>query len=85
MPTDPPHWVLQQRQTVGRRIRTLRVERGLSQERLAEEAGVHRHTVYRTELATHSVSIDALALMAHALGAPIWQLFREEPPGPGGG
>jgi transcriptional regulator with XRE-family HTH domain len=78
VPTDLPPWVLQQRTQVGRRIRDLRVERGLSQERLAEAAGLARHTVYRTELATHSASIDAIALIAAALGVPPGILFRDE-------
>nr|WP_280688692.1 helix-turn-helix transcriptional regulator [Kitasatospora sp. GAS204B] len=70
--------MLDQRKQVGRRVRALRTERGWSQERLAEASGVHRHTVYRTELATHSASLDALMLIARALGVPASQLLRDE-------
>lgn len=72
----PPD-VLQHRARVGRRIRDARAERGWSQEVLAERAGIGRHSVYRTELATHSASLDHLTLIAHALGVPLHELVRE--------
>lgn len=78
MPSDLPDWVLDQRVQVGSRIRALRIERGLSQERLAEAAGLARHTIYRTELGTHSASLDAVVLIAHALGVPASHLLRDE-------
>ncbi|MEU8723499.1 helix-turn-helix transcriptional regulator [Streptomyces antimycoticus] len=76
MPTDPlPDWVLQQRRRVGDRVRDLREEQGLSQERLAEMAGLSRHTVYRIELAQYGTSVDHLALIARALRIEIVALF----------
>lgn len=83
MPTDqPPDWVfeqrrwaLEQRRRVGDRVRGLREERGLSQERLAELAGMSRHTVYRIELAEYGTSIDNLALIARALRVEMGALF----------
>jgi DNA-binding XRE family transcriptional regulator len=76
VPTDPlPDWVLVQRQQVGRRIRELRRERGLSQLRLAEQAGVERKAIYRAELATHSTGVDHLVMIAAALGVPASTLF----------
>lgn len=72
-----PAAAMQLRLRVGRRIRELRAERDLSQERLADLAGVARHSVYRTELATHSVSLDNLTMIANALGIPLSQLVRE--------
>lgn len=78
MSSDPvPPLVMQQRLRVGRRIRQLRAERNLSQEQLAELAGIARHSVYRTELATHSASLDHLTLIADALGVPLVDLVRE--------
>lgn len=68
---------MQRRQRVGLRIRTLREDRELSQERLAELAGIGRHSVYRTELATHSPSLDNLTLIAHALGVSLADLVRD--------
>ncbi|BBB01127.1 hypothetical protein RVR_8384 [Actinacidiphila reveromycinica] len=68
---------MQERLRVGRRIRVAREERQLSQERLAELAGIGRHSVYRTELATHSPSLDHLVLIAQALGVPLTDLIRD--------
>ena len=79
MPSDLPLWVIDQRRRIGTRIRTIRVGRGLSQERLAQRAGLDRHTVYRTELGTHSASLDVLLVLAHALGVPIESFLRDSP------
>jgi transcriptional regulator with XRE-family HTH domain len=78
MPADQPAWVLQIRQQVGRRIRDLRTDRGLSQERLAELAGISRHTMYRTETATHAASTDVIVRIARVLDVPPDRLFRDE-------
>lgn len=76
--TDPlPAFVMQQRVRVGRRIRVLREGQELTQEKLAELAGIARHSVYRTELATHSASLDHLTLIARALGVRVEDLVRE--------
>lgn len=47
----------------------------MTQESLANAAGVSRESVYRTELGTHSVSLDMLIRMAHALGVATVHLF----------
>ena len=79
MPTDPlPPWVLYEREQVGRRVRMVRRERGLSQEKLAELAGLGRHSVYRIELGTHAGSIDAVLLIARALGVPPTRFFHDD-------
>ncbi len=70
--------MLEQRREIGRRIRTLRTARGYSQERLAEHAQLDRHTIYRTELGTHSASLDVLLLIARGLDVPLWRLFHDE-------
>jgi transcriptional regulator with XRE-family HTH domain len=75
--SESPAWVLDHRQQVGRRIRRLRTERGVSQELLAERAGLARHTIYRTELGTTPATLDALLLIAHALGVPPDHLLRD--------
>ena len=76
MPIDSlPDWVLLQRRQVGERVRDLRVGRGLSQETLAELAGLDRKTIYRVELGQYGTSIDHLALIAHALQAATRDLF----------
>lgn len=68
---------MQMRLRVAGRVRQLRGERHLSQERLAELAGIARHSIYRTELATHSASLDHLSLIADALGVPLSFLVRD--------
>jgi transcriptional regulator with XRE-family HTH domain len=75
---DPiPETVLRRRRAVGRCIRELREERGISQERLAEAAGLARVTVVRFELGTQAARVDHLFLVADALGVPVTMLFRE--------
>jgi transcriptional regulator with XRE-family HTH domain len=50
---------------------------GMSQERLAEAADISRDSVYRTELGTHSASLDVLLLIAHALRVPLVRLLHD--------
>ena len=52
----------------GRRIRDLRRERRLSQEKLGELADIDRQTVNRLENASHAISTAHLAALADALG-----------------
>ena len=51
----------------GKRLRELRVERALSQEKLAEMAGLHRNYVGVLERAGQSASLDAICKLAAAL------------------
>lgn len=74
---EPPEWVLAHRRRVGMRIRDLRIDAELSQECLAQRAGLDRKTIYRIELATYSTSIDHLAMVAAALGVSIAFLFAD--------
>jgi transcriptional regulator with XRE-family HTH domain len=73
----PDDHQLQQRRDVGDRIRRLRQHRGLSQERLAELAGVDRRTIGRWELAQAPPTLDDLTALARALDVPILRLFWE--------
>lgn len=78
MAVDPiPEHVMRRRRVVGARIREMRTARRMSQERLAEEAGLGRVTVVRIELGTQSARLDHLYLIADALGVPLSQLVRE--------
>lgn len=78
MPTDLPPWVSTRRREIGQRIRRHREHQGFSQEVLADRAGLSRQTIYRAELGTHGISLDALFRIADALAVPDWQLFRDE-------
>jgi DNA-binding XRE family transcriptional regulator len=69
-----PEW----RSQFGTRLRQMREERGLTQEALAEEAGVDRKLIYRTELAQTSPRMDAVVSIAGALGVPVQQLMPDQ-------
>lgn len=64
------------RRSFGRRLRALREERGLTQEGLADRAGVDRKLVYRTELGQTSPRLDAVVGIADALGVTPSDLLR---------
>lgn len=53
---------------VGRVIRKYRETAGLSQEALAEEAGLHRTYISLVERGRRNISVDALSQIAEALG-----------------
>lgn len=53
---------------LGEAIRDLRVERGLSQERLSLESGVHRNYIGGIERAERKPTIATIATIATALG-----------------
>jgi transcriptional regulator with XRE-family HTH domain len=57
------------------RIRELRAERGWSQERLAEEADLHRTYIGGIERALRNVSLFNISKLAHAFDVPIAELF----------
>jgi transcriptional regulator with XRE-family HTH domain len=64
------------RRVFGERIRALRQNRGLSQERLAELAGVHRTYLSSLERGERNVSLDNIHAIAEALGLPPAELFE---------
>jgi transcriptional regulator with XRE-family HTH domain len=62
---------------LGRRIRQLRTDKGWSQERLAEEAGMHRTYMWGIEQGMRNPSVRHLIRLADALEIPIKGLFDE--------
>jgi transcriptional regulator with XRE-family HTH domain len=62
---------------LGRRIRHLRTEKGWSQERLAEEAGMHRTYMWGIEQGMRNPSVRHLIKLADALEIPVAELFHE--------
>ncbi|MFI6251535.1 helix-turn-helix domain-containing protein [Streptomyces sp. NPDC051016] len=72
----PPDWVLARRRAIGDRIRAARGERKLSQERLAELAGLDRQAINRIEQAHQSALLDNLIRIAEALDVPLAELVR---------
>ncbi|GJE60459.1 helix-turn-helix domain-containing protein [Methylobacterium trifolii] len=69
------------RAIIGWNLRRLRVERGLSQERLALAAGIDRAYVGRVERGSENVTISTLEAMATALAVPVADLLIEPEPG----
>jgi transcriptional regulator with XRE-family HTH domain len=63
---------------LARRIKELRAERNLSQDKLAEESGIHRTFIAGLEVGTRNPSLATLARLARALGVPIRELFEED-------
>ena len=60
---------------IGRRIADLRRERGLTQERFAEEVGVSEKYVQRIE-AGANLSVRSLVRFANALDVPLYALIE---------
>lgn len=62
----------------GRRIRILRDAKGWSQERLAEEADLHRTYVGGIERGLRNPSLRNIVKIAEALGVPTGALFEDD-------
>lgn len=75
MPSDPlPDWVPARRRQIGDRVRAVRGERGLSQERLGQLVDLDRKTINRIEQGSYSTLLDHLLLIADALDTPLADL-----------
>jgi transcriptional regulator with XRE-family HTH domain len=61
---------------LGRRIRALRAQHPLSQEELAERAGLHRTYVGGIERGERNPTVRNLAAVAHALGISLSELLE---------
>ena len=68
---------LERRRSLGRRIRTLRLERGLSQESLALESGLSRNMLIQIEWGRRGVLAERLADVADVLGVTPADLLAE--------
>jgi transcriptional regulator with XRE-family HTH domain len=61
--------------TFGKRVRQLRLEKGLSQEELAFRAGVHRTYLGGIERGERNPSLKNIAAIAQALDVALSDLF----------
>jgi transcriptional regulator with XRE-family HTH domain len=69
----------------GARVRRIRTDRGLSQEALAELAGLHRTYVGSVERGERNVSLDQIYRLAEGLRVPVRELFESDAAGPHAG
>ena len=68
------------RAIIGWNIRRLRVEHGLSQERLALAASVDRAYLGRIERGSENLTVSTLEAIAIALSSPVANLLTEPAP-----
>ena len=60
----------------GTRVRTIRVSQGLSQEQLADRAGLHRTYIGMVERAEKNLSLNNIEKIAEALGISVSELME---------
>lgn len=59
-------------------VKTYRIERNISQEKLAELAGLHRTYISAIERERRNISIDNIEKIAQALNVDAYLLFKEK-------
>ena len=64
------------KQAFGNRMRQLRLEKGWSQEELAQHVGLHRTYIGSVERGERHVSLVNIVRLADALNVELKQLFR---------
>jgi transcriptional regulator with XRE-family HTH domain len=63
---------------VGLRIKAIRRRKGITQDQLAELAGLNRVHLYRLELGKQSMTLRTLKLIADALGVRVRDLIYRQ-------
>lgn len=61
---------------LGRRIRKLREDKGISQERFAQECGLNRSYYGSAERGERNISVINIKKIAEALGVKLGELFE---------
>lgn len=62
----------------GENVRKYRKMKGLSQEELADRAGLHRTYVGATERGQRNISLNNMARIANSLEVPLYKLLMKE-------
>ena len=62
----------------GTNVRKYRIEKGVSQEKFAEQCGLHRTYISDIECFRRSISLDSIQKIADALGIETHKLFLED-------
>lgn len=76
MPTPAVNDSTRARKVFAAALRKARAELGISQEELADWAGVHRTYVGHLERGEKNVSVDSMQKLADALNKPLWMMLR---------
>ncbi|MNW06801.1 anaerobic benzoate catabolism transcriptional regulator [compost metagenome] len=66
------------RDLLAKNVRSLRQEKGMSQEGLAAAAGLHRTYVGSIERSERNVSLDSLCALANGLSVQVWRLLHSD-------
>lgn len=75
--TPIPDDILRRRLALGVRIRLAREAIGMSQDSLAELAGLTRVSISHIETGVHSPTVDRLMMIADAVRVPLSVLIRD--------
>lgn len=73
---EPTDAALKGREVFGSRLRALRESKGLTQERLALDAGFDRSFLVEVESGHHSLMLDRVFDLARALGVSAAELVK---------
>ncbi len=66
---------------IGKRLMTLRKQYGLTQNGLAEKAGVSQTHLRRVELGQADITVNHLELLCDAMNISLYEFFEEETSG----
>jgi transcriptional regulator with XRE-family HTH domain len=77
--SQTPNSQQEARNRLARRIKGLRLVRSLTQEKLAQRAGLAPRHLQKIEAAEVNVTLASLVRLAEALGVDICQLFLDIP------
>ena len=66
------------RKRFARKLKTERLARGISQEALAELAGLHRTYVGSVERGERNIAVDNMESLANAMGLDICDLLKSD-------
>jgi len=78
MTREPREGAHSVRVAFGSRVRRIREQRGLSQEQLAELAGIHRTYMSSVERGQRNIGLDNIAALAAALGVSPAVFFEQD-------
>lgn len=67
---------VREKRSLGSNIRAIRIEHGITQQKLALMTGVSRSYLWKIEIGTADVGIDVLIRIARALDMPVRDLIQ---------